>query len=282
MRDLDWREIGVDALAAPFERWPVFLACALSALAVACVLISLHIGLLFLSTGGASDYFMFRLRYLSTTPHVLLAAIVFQWCWMTALLHPSRRHIATFPLHGNFWKCSAATILILFWLVLIWLTNRLLMALLVTIVQMLPQSAMQPAYWGLTYALAFAIYWLAILGVLRLMLWPTFMIADKQWRGLSSIWRVTRQFHRPLWIASLVLTILSVIYQVVVAIIYQAVYGTGLRVNSRDIIALPSFFVKIVLGLILFAAVGAGLARIYRLAATATSGNAAHEAATAP
>lgn len=263
MRDLGLRELASNSLATPFKRWPVFLACALTALVVGCILLGVHIGTLFLGSGDTRD-FIDRLRYLKIAPHVLAAIIVFHWCWMTALLHHSRRHIITFPLYGNFWKSSVTAIFILFWLLMIWIANRMLASLLASVIQMLPQDAMLPAYKGASYLLVFVTSWLAIWGVLHLMLRQTFIIADRRQRDLSSTSRLARQAQRHLLILSLVLAGLHLAYQVVVSLIYQAVYGTGLRVNVGDVIVLPLFSVTTVLGLILLAAVGAGLASVYR------------------
>lgn len=275
MRDLNWREFAIDSLAAPFDHWRLLIACAATSLAVFALSAGSLLSWVYLDS-ESSEYFLFRVRYLSAAPYIFLGAIVFQWCWMTALLHGTRRHLISFMIHKNFWQCCVPGIVIGLWFILVLIVTRLSPAVLQPIVRMLPQPIMMTGYQVLVILSSFLTLWIGAQVALRLMLWPTFMIAGKRWYGPLSVRRMARPYRHIFWKASFSLSILVAVSQIAVWVIYRLIYGNGLIVNGTptqsilDInpgtLALGIFAMELVIGTILFAAICSGLTKIYRSA----------------
>jgi hypothetical protein len=284
MPNLSSRDFYIESLAAPFDRWRLLMACVASALLGSIVVIGSQLGLVYLGS-GSFDLFLLRLRFMSDVPAIFVGALVFQWCWMTGVTHASRRHLLTFLLHRNFWQCCAVSLVIALWLILVYIATRLAPAVFTPIIRTLPEGAMIPVFYTLAVGLVFLIVWLGVWVAMRLMLWSTFIVVAKKWRGPLSVWRSTVSCRRLLWGGSLAITVIFALGQFASWFVYWVILGNRMIVNGVPLgggptvdlsaVALIAFVIKISVGIVLFAAVCSGLLEVCRLTMAATEKRAA-------
>ena len=274
MPNLSSRDFYIESMVAPFDRWLLPMACVASALLGIIVVTGIHLSLLYLDSDSL-DSFLLRLRFMSDVPAIFVGASVFQWCWMTGVIHASRRHLFTFFLHRNFWQCCVVNLLIAFWLILVFIATRIAPAVFTPIIRTLPETAMIPAYLVLAIELVFLILWLGVWVAMRLMLWSTFIVVEKKWRGLISVWRSTVSYRRLLWGGSLGITLFFALGQFASWFVYWVILGNRFIVVGVPLgdvptidfgaVELVGFVIKISVGIALFAAVCSGLLEICRL-----------------
>jgi len=183
MRDLNWWEIGALSLKIPFYQWRTLIACLIpAAIAYAAVFVAADYNLPFL----LNIYDGRAIENLPRNTARLIAELLFQWCWMTALWHNTMRHIVTFPAHSSFW------------IYLVLFAGLTAIASIVSIALAVGQSLIWHSLAPAGYYSAIPLYiTLGIFGLflgwifLRMAIWPACIVAHRRFVSPVLVWRST-------------------------------------------------------------------------------------------
>lgn len=186
MRELDWWDIGKQALRIPLNQWKTLLACISAAGGTALVAIfAAGVGAVLLPEAG-QQWFLDRGPTYLFFMACFVFTVIFQWCWMTALWHSTMRHCLTFALQPAFWKFFSLMLLFL----LAELAVGGIKALLNHSVD-LAISEHRKGYQVSTIGMALGSLGLHAWAFARLMIWPADTVVRRTISNPMRIWRAT-------------------------------------------------------------------------------------------
>lgn len=217
MRELDWWSIGAQSLKIPFYQWRTLLLCVASASAAAIIAGAVFAGCMALVPEEPLSWLLERIPPYSFAFLAFLWFVVFQWCWMTALWHNSLRHCLTYFLRHDFWKFAALLLLVLMGDGLVWMAKISAQDLIGAYTG--TGSSNGSATIGLALGAAGLHAWLFA----RLMIWPAYVVAKRDFVAPTKIWRATEglfwdfiflvmRIQIPVAIIGIVLIVLSMIF----------------------------------------------------------------------
>lgn len=251
MPDLNGRDLVIESCVLVVERWRalLFSALPLAATVAFFVLVRMagyqHQWVSYLSSPSLAVRFL-----ADPSLWLLLGLVVFQWSWLAALVHGSSREAATYLFRASFWKHVVLLIpVVIVWQLLFAMKRVALILFSGLVVPSLGQSSTLMGF----VVLSLLPDVLALWGLMRWYIPICHVVATGQMSGFWGVWRAGRAVNRMLLVLSVVLCMLTTAYS----------YLNGLIQMLFHSVHFLSSIIEMVLGLLLVAAVNAGLMQLY-------------------